>query len=116
MIMTRSYHLLLGVVLLILTACAAADPVLDTDISPHNTRTAMLSWDPNPGADLAGYKIYLATASGSYGAPIATTSTDTTSYTVTGLVPNTAYFFVVTAFTTDGAESTFSNEASTIIL
>ncbi len=115
MITTRSYHLFLGVVLLILTACAAADPSLEADVSPANSGVAMLSWDPNTGADLAGYKIYLATSSGVYGTPIATTTADATTYTVTGLAPGTTYFFVVTAFNTDGTESTFSNEASTII-
>ncbi|MBH0204532.1 MAG: fibronectin type III domain-containing protein [Nitrospira sp.] len=110
--MIRSYQILqLAVLLLLLTACPSADPSLGTDASPDNG-TARLSWDASTGTDIAGYKIYLATASGAYGAPIATTSTDVTTYTVTGLVIGATYFFVVTAFNLDGTESTFSNEVS----
>lgn len=115
MITTRFYHLFLGVVLLVLTACAEADPSLEADMSPATSGIAVLSWDPNTGTDLAGYKIYLATASGAYATPIATTPIDVTTYTVTGLAPGTTYFFVVTVFNTDGTESSFSNEARTII-
>ena len=72
----------------------------------------MLSWDANSSPDLEGYKIYLATASGGYGAPIATVPMDITNYTVTGLETGTTYFFVVTAYNSSGTESSFSNEVS----
>ncbi|MBX3301300.1 MAG: fibronectin type III domain-containing protein [Nitrospira sp.] len=78
--------------------------------------TATLSWDASAGLDVAGYKIYQATVSGTYGAPIATVPMDVTSYTVADLESGTTYFFVVTAYNSDGAESSFSNEASTSIL
>lgn len=68
------------------------------------------------GLDVAGYKIYQTTASGVYGAPIATVSMDVTSYTVTGLESGATYFFVVTAYNSAGTESAFSNEANKIIL
>ncbi len=76
----------------------------------------MLSWDANSAPNLEGYKVYLATASGGYGAPIATVAMDMTSYTVTGLETGTTYFFVVTAYNSSGAESSFSNEVSKTIL
>ena len=114
--MTRAYCTFqLGVFLLVLTACSASDPSINSNFSTANSGTAKLSWNASTGRDIAGYKIYLATASGVYGTPIATTSADVTTYTATGLAPDTTYFFVVTAFNTDGTESTFSNEASTII-
>jgi hypothetical protein len=102
--MMRFYHAYpLGIVLFVLAACS----------SPDSERgTARLSWDASAGTDLAGYKVYLATAPGAYEAPIATTPTDITTYTVTGLATGTTYFFVVTAFNPDGLESTFSNEVS----
>ncbi len=110
--MIRSYQMLqLAVLLLVLTACPSADPSLDSQFS-SDSGTASLSWDASAGTDVAGYKIYLATASGAYGAPIATTSADVTTYTVTGLATGTTYFFVVSAFNLDGTESTFSNEVS----
>ncbi|MGD0977410.1 MAG: dockerin type I domain-containing protein [Minisyncoccia bacterium] len=71
-----------------------------------------LAWDPNTESDLAGYKVYYGTASGSYGAPI-TIGTQTT-YTVAGLTPGT-YYFAVTAYNTSGLESGFSNEVSTTV-
>lgn len=115
--MTRSHHLFqLGAFLLLLAACSGGDPSLNSDFFPDNSSgTAMLSWDANAGTDIAGYKVYLATASGTYETPIATTPTDVTTYTVAGLTPGTTYFFVVTAFNTDGTESPFSNEASTVV-
>jgi len=76
----------------------------------------MLSWDANSGPDLAGYKIYQATTSGTYGAPIATLTMDLTIYAVSGLQTGTTYFFVVTAYNSDGAESSFSNEVSKTML
>ena len=82
--MTRSYQMLqLAVLLLVLTACPSAGPSLDSQFS-SDSGTASLSWDASAGTDIAGYKIYLATASGAYGTPIATTSTDITTYTVPG--------------------------------
>jgi fibronectin type 3 domain-containing protein len=113
--MTRSYQMFqLAVLLLVLTACPSADPPLNPDISSGGG-TARLSWDASAGTDIAGYKIYLATASGAYGTPVATTSMNITTYTLTGLAVGTTYFFVVTAFDTNGIESTFSNEVSKVI-
>ncbi|OQW32250.1 MAG: hypothetical protein A4E19_19650 [Nitrospira sp. SG-bin1] len=101
----------IGLLLFIMTACASSDsPAVIAD------GTATLSWDASAGADVAGYKIYHATASGAYGAPVATVTMDVTNYTMTGLENGTTYFFVVTAYNTDGAESSFSNEVSKAIL
>ena len=113
--MTRSYQAFqLGVFLLVLTACPSASPSLNADL-PLESGTARLSWDASTGTNIAGYKIYLATASGAYGTPMGTTSMDITTYTVTGLTTGTTYFFVVTAFDMDDIESTFSNEVSKTI-
>lgn len=113
--MTRSYQMLqLAVLLLVLTACPSTGPSLDSQFS-SDSGAASLSWDASAGTDIAGYKIYLATASGAYGTPIAMTSTDITTYTVTGLATGTTYFFVVSAFNLNGTESTFSNEVSKVI-
>ena len=73
---------------------------------------ATLSWDAGEGSDLVGYKIYQATAPSTYGAPIATVPMNVTSYTVTGLESGATYFFTVTAYKSNGAESSFSNEVS----
>jgi fibronectin type 3 domain-containing protein len=71
-----------------------------------------LEWNANTEPDLAGYKIYRATASGAYGAAIATAPADATSYVATGLQPGVTYFFVVTAYDAAGNESARSDEVS----
>ena len=74
--------------------------------------TAGLAWNANSETDLAGYKIYKATSSGAYGAPVATLPKTTTSYTVTGLQTGTTYFFAITAYDNTGNESPPSGEVS----
>ncbi len=81
-------------------------------VSRATTQTATLTWAPNRERDLAGYKIYRATASGTYGAPIATVPKTATSYIVKGLENRTTYFFVITAYDVAGNESAYSNEVS----
>jgi hypothetical protein len=81
-------------------------------VSAPTTSSATLTWDPNTDSDLAGYKIYQATASGAYGAALGTVPAGTVTYQATGLSANTTYFFVITAFDDAGNESPFSNEVS----
>lgn len=75
------------------------------------TKSATLTWTANGETDLAGYKIYRATSTGAYGAPIATLG-KVTSYAVANLQTNTTYFFVITAYDSSGNESSYSNEVS----
>ena len=69
-----------------------------------------LAWDPNSEADLAGYKVYYGTASGTYGPPI--NVGNVTTYILTGLTPGQIYFSAVTAVDKDNNESGFSNEVN----
>ena len=94
--------------LLVTTACALFNQTV-----PSGTTT--LLWEASEGSDLAGYKIYQATAPGAYGEPIATVPMNVTSYTVPGLASGTTYFFTVTAYKSNGAESPFSREVSKTI-
>ena len=84
-------------------------------VSAPTTSSATLTWDPNTDTDLAGYKIYRATASGVYGAALGTVPAGTVTYQATGLSANTTYFFVITAYDDAGNESSFSNEVSRLI-
>ena len=84
-------------------------------VSAPTTSSATLTWDPNTDSDLAGYKIYQATASGAYGAALGTVPAGTVTYQATGLSANTTYFFVITAYDHAGNESSFSNEVSRLI-
>ena len=76
------------------------------------TSSATLTWNANTDSDLAGYKIYRATASGGYGPPIATLQGNITTYIAAGLQSGTTYFFVITSYDTAGNESLHSNEVS----
>ncbi len=68
-----------------------------------------LSWDPNRENNIAGYKIYYGTSSGNYSPAIDVGNR--TSYTITGLSPDT-YYMVVTAYNVAGIESGPSSEVS----
>jgi hypothetical protein len=76
------------------------------------TSSVTLTWTPNTESDLTGYKIYRATTSGGYGAPLATLQGGLTTYTATGLQVGTTYYFVLTAYDSAGNESLPSNEVS----
>ena len=77
--------------------------------------TVTLAWDPNPEADLAGYKVYWGSATRTYGAPVTVPGTPASpTYTVAGLAAGT-WYFAVTAYNTAGLESGFSNEVSATI-
>ncbi|MDO8955978.1 MAG: fibronectin type III domain-containing protein, partial [Deltaproteobacteria bacterium] len=55
-----------------------------------------LAWDPNTESDLAGYKVYYGTASGTYGTPV--DAGNVTIYTLTSLTLAQTYFVAVTAY------------------
>lgn len=115
--MTSLYHLFqISLFLLIVTACSSTGSAPISETTTPTSEAATLSWNASSGPDLAGYKVYQATASGAYDAPIATVPRDVMNYTVTGLETGTTYFFTVTAYNLDGAESSFSNEVSKAIL
>lgn len=69
--------------------------------------------DGTPLTNLAGYKVYYGTASGSYTSTINVGKV--TSYTINNLASGT-YYFAVTAYDTVGLESGYSNEAAKTIM
>lgn len=109
------HRLLICLLLVVITACSSSGSGPTGEMAMLSGGTATLSWDPNNESDLEGYKIYLATEPGGYGAPIATLNKDVTHYTVTGLETGTTYFFTITAYNSSGAESPFSSEVSKTI-
>jgi hypothetical protein len=103
----------------------ACIPILIYHLSPSYALDVTLAWDRNSDTDLAGYKIYYGTQSGGpYNgndstdgkSPIVVTlgSTNLVSpqITVHGLKDRT-YYFVATAYNTEGYESGYSNQVST---
>jgi hypothetical protein len=90
----------------------------DNSIAPDNnvpTSTISLAWDAPvnseglPLANVAGYKVYYGTSSGSYDKQI--NVGPRTTCTIDGLAPGT-YYIAVSCYDIYGNESSFSNEAS----
>lgn len=82
-----------------------------TSTSGLSTSTmASLTWSPVASANLAGYKVYMGTASGRYGTPLDVGKV--TSYAASNLAVGNTYYFVVTSYNTSGAESLPSTEVS----
>lgn len=80
------------------------------DDAPPNEIGVTLEWDPNPEPEVVGYYVYVGTQSGVY-----TRVVDTGSQTfirVAPLDPGITYYFAVTARSSDGLESPFSDEVS----
>jgi regulation of enolase protein 1 (concanavalin A-like superfamily) len=69
-----------------------------------------LDWNNNSEGDLAGYRVYRSTTSGSGYGQIASPSSS--AYTDSGVSNGTTYYYVVTAYDTSDNESGYSNEAS----
>lgn len=126
--------LLKGIVLLMLltpismlTACGgsagggASAAVSAGSGSAAGTATAVLSWnapttnqDGSALTDLAGYKIHYGVAPDNLGTSIDVGGS--TAYQVDNLTAGTTYYFTVTAYTTTGSESGYSNEVSKLVL
>jgi hypothetical protein len=81
-----------------------------TTTTSTSASTATLNWGANTETDLAGYKIYVGTQSGVYGAPIVLGKVNT--YQATNLAIGTTYFFTITAYDNAGNESLHSAEVS----
>ncbi|MEZ5329482.1 MAG: fibronectin type III domain-containing protein [Verrucomicrobiales bacterium] len=78
----------------------------------HALSEVRLGWDPNPEADISGYNVYYGSSSGVY--PHKVAAGNTTTFTVSNLEAETAYFFVVTAENEAGLESLPSDEVFTV--
>ena len=76
--------------------------------APVQSAQVTLQWDPNPEADLAGYKVYYGTSSGNYSNSLDVGNT--TTCTVSNLQDGMPYYFVATAYDAAFVESEFSSE------
>lgn len=82
-----------------------------TTTSTTSSNTASLAWDPpETSTGIAGYKVYVGTASGVYSAPI--NVGNVTSHVISNLGVGNTYYFAVTDYDGSGLESIASNEAS----
>lgn len=80
-------------------------------LNTNRTFSVTLAWDANTETNLAGYNVYYGTAAGLY--TVKTNVGNVTTNRVNGLLKSAGrYYFVVTAYNTDGLESDPSNEVS----
>jgi hypothetical protein len=94
-----------------LTALLMVGGVLVFPAGPVQAGTATVSWDPVSDADLAGYKVYYGTSSGTY--PNVVDVGNVTTHTFTNLADCTLYYFAVKAYDAANNLSTgYSNEIS----
>lgn len=82
--------------------------------SAASAASVSLAWDPNPEADLAGYKVHVGASTRTYTQTIDVGHV--TAFTVPNLSDGQTYFFAVTAYDVFANESGFSNEVSTTIV
>ena len=76
-----------------------------------------LAWDPNPESYVAGYNVYRSEQSVGFTRPPINGATlvTRTSFTDFSVQPNRTYYYAVTAVSTDGRESDYSNQVQAII-
>ena len=84
--------------------------VLGLAVSAGGQSSVTLAWDASPDSSIAGYRLYEGVASQTYSNVIDVGNA--TGATATGLVGGATYFYAVTAYDTNGAESDFSSEIS----
>jgi hypothetical protein len=89
-------------------------PLLLALSGPARAEQVSLAWDANSETDLGGYKLYYGTASQAYSHVINVGKNS--EVTVNNLSQGVTYFFAVTAFNMQGAESDYSNELHKTVL
>ena len=72
--------------------------------------TVTLAWDPSPGSDIGGYRLYEGGTSRTYTNVI--NVGNATNGTFSGLASGATYFFAATVYDTNGLESDYSAEVS----
>lgn len=113
--MRKIIALLIGIVL-VYSCSTSSDGAIDAvPVPPTNltgnvisTTQINLTWTDN-STNETGFKIERKTATGNY-AVVGTTATDITTFSDTGLTPNTAYIFRVYSNNAVGNSLTYSNE------
>jgi len=100
---------------------SAALAAFSITVESNERGSALLSWlpptqntDGSPLTNLAGYKVYWGTSPGVYVNSVTLKQGGLASYLVESLTPN-SYYFAITAMTTAGTESQYSNVATKTI-
>lgn len=79
---------------------------------PPSARTVTLSWNPSLSSDVSGYYIYRSATSGGPYSKVSPSLIRSTSFVDLDVVGGQTYYYVATTIDGNGAESTFSNQAT----
>jgi fibronectin type 3 domain-containing protein len=79
-----------------------------------HAQSVTLAWDPNI-EPVMGYKVYRSEQSGSFNPPSISSLVGTASYTDATVQYGHTYYYVVTAVSTSGVESGYSNEVQAVV-
>lgn len=66
------------------------------------------AWDPSPSPNVGGYMLYYGTSGSNYSSTV--DAGNATNFTVSGLSPNSTYYFSVLAYSTNNVDSDFANQ------
>jgi hypothetical protein len=77
--------------------------------------TVALSWSPSTSSNITGYNVYRSTTAGGSYARINSSPTNSTKYADGSVAAGETYYYVVTALTSNGEESAYSNQISAVI-
>ena len=85
-------------------------------VPPADAYDVVIGWDPNTETDLAGYVLYVDDGTSSLPYvyvdtyPLEDIDPNSPASQITGLADDQPYYFVVTAYNTEGIESDYSEE------
>jgi hypothetical protein len=88
-------------------------PATNLIASPQGPGLVTLTWTPGTSGDVAGYNVRRGTTSGVYTTVI--NAGTGPQYVDTGLTSGQTYYYVVSAVSTSGVESVFSNEVTVVV-
>ena len=77
--------------------------------------TVALSWSPSTSSNITGYNVYRSTNAGGSYARINSSPTNTTKYADGNVAAGETYYYVVTALSSNGEESAYSNQISAAV-
>jgi Abnormal spindle-like microcephaly-assoc'd, ASPM-SPD-2-Hydin len=85
-----------------------------TNPAPSAQHTVHLSWDAS-ASTVAGYRVYRSESATAGFQPINTSPVSATDYDDDAVASGTTYYYAITAITSAGVESAYSNEAKAVI-
>ena len=81
-------------------------------VVPAAARTVTLSWNPSSSSDISGYYVYRSATNGGPYSKVSPSLIRSTSFVDLNVVGGQTYYYVATTIDGNGAESTFSNQAT----